>query len=129
MAAFARHFQRLAAKGPASAFASAPGGADRQRRSAQEVWKKSGDPHDDQINGDDEVEQPWNEQDENAGNERDDGLQMIDAEGHGVSPDTMRANNCGACGAVPETDYRGRRGGLPAWLQFRLLVCSAKLRH
>jgi hypothetical protein len=79
----------------------------------QEIWKKSGDPNDDQINGDDEVEQPWNEQDEDAGNERDDGLQMIDAEGHGISPDAKPTTENAAWRGRFRRHHDETRGGLP----------------
>src|SRR6266851_2667596 len=67
-----------------------PGRATLRRRpSAQEA--QADEPDDDQINRDDDVQEPRNDEDENAGDERDDGLEMIDAEGHGISPDIMRA--------------------------------------
>ena len=44
------------------------------------------DADEDQVERDDVVQKPRHNEDEHAGNERDDGLKMADAEGHGFSP-------------------------------------------
>src|SRR6266480_581409 len=81
MAAFARRFNHPACeKRRRSASANA-------RPSAQK--SQADEPHHDQINRHDDVQQPRNDEDEDAGNEGDDRLQMIDGERHGVSPGEM----------------------------------------
>src|SRR5260370_6695527 len=98
------------------------------RRSTQKP--QADEPDDDQINRYDDVQEPRNDEDENAGDERDDGLEMIDAEGHGISPDIMRANNCGACCWFPKRIIaEGERNGQLSSESAGAEVCWANLRH
>src|SRR4051812_21940873 len=70
------------------------------------------EPDDDQINRHDDIQQPRNDEDENAGDEGDDRLQMLDAEGHGNTPDEIRRRKRRVRRAVP-VEYHGIRRPLP----------------
>src|SRR6266568_2213605 len=67
------------------------------------------EPDDDQINRHDDVQKPRNDEDEDAGDKGDDRLQMLDAEGHGISTDEIRVNKRGTAARFPLTimEYEG----------------------